>query len=181
MLAIVLLCVFVLFTMTYILYNNFRTNKTCYNTLRQNTIKKDKKYQDIIKKCTENKCTEKTEIQITHEWCVNMRHSKSISTACMKLNDKKGKNPKYIPNSVCCTGDYCLIKDEADRGTDSEFIYEKHRGKTYIMKKVNKEYKAVQLSETFSTLDKCETHVRKNTNTYLPLLNNSKVEKICKK
>ena len=65
----------------------------------------DQTYTEATKSAT----THQERIQTSHEWCANMRTTKSISTACLPFAPEGDGEKQYFPVSVCCTSDYCFM------------------------------------------------------------------------
>lgn len=58
---------------------------------------------------TSGALTHEERVRASHEWCANMRSTKSISTACLPFSPEDGEGRQYFPVSVCCTSDYCFM------------------------------------------------------------------------
>ena len=154
-------------------FSNSNGNSNSNNNSNNNIIIKnaDDKLKSIIKK-SDNSIDNL--IKLSHEWCANMRNSKSLSTACLPLADKNGKNKRFFPISVCCSTCYCQILKK-----NGKFHYKYDADKDiYYLVKSNK---VVQVMRGFKKNNDCLKEA-KNENLYFPNLKLSVIRnKICKK
>ena len=102
-------------------------------------------------------------VKLTHEWCANMRNSKSLSTACLPLQNKEKSKKMYFPISVCCSSCYCEIIKENSK---FYFEYDENTKMYYLMK--NK--KVVQVLKGFTTIEKCKKHYESKKDLYYGLV-----------
>lgn len=102
-------------------------------------------------------------VRLTHEWCANMRNSKSLSTACLPLQNKDKSKKMYFPISVCCSSCYCEIIKEK-----SKFNYEfdENTNMYYLMKN----NKVVQILKGFTSIENCKKHYENKKDLYFGLV-----------
>jgi len=141
-----------------------------YNQL--NIENADDKMNEILSNTDDH--SEDNLIKLSHEWCANMRNSKSLSTACLPLSDKDGNNKKHFVISVCCSTCYCQILK-----VNGSFHY--HHDDNNNLHYLMKNDKVVQVIRGFDNRDDCIKEA-KNEDLYFPYLKLSVIKnKICKK
>jgi len=147
---------------------NFTNNNGNNNIIIKNA---DDKLKSVIKK-SDNSIDNL--IKLSHEWCANMRNSKSLSTACLPLVDKNGKNKRFFPISVCCSTCYCQILKKNGK---FHYKYDADNDIYYLVKS----NKVVQVMRGFKKNNNCLKEAN-NENLYFPNLKLSVIRnKICKK
>lgn len=112
-------------------------------------------------------------IRATQRACANMRTQPSMSTACMALPTEGGAATatSYFPVSVCCTSDYCAMRDGSVR-----FSHLAHAEGHFLLR----EGKAVtMLAPPSASLSSCEALLTKEEGRYYPLLRGAAVEAAC--
>ena len=125
-------------------------------------------YDEKLTSIFKNKnLTKRNKLRMSHEWCANMRNSKSISTACIPM--KYDNKQYYFPISVCCASDYCrLLEDE-----NNVFTILKNNNDYYLQK--NGEI--VQLVEKYDDSKKCIEETREKEEIYYPLISLDKIKR----
>jgi len=114
----------------------------------------------------------------TQRACVNMRTQPSMSTACIEIAADGAATTAatttattYFPVSVCCTHDYCAMRDGTVR-----FTYLAHADSYFLLR----EGKAVALlAPPSSSLSSCEALTSREEGRYHPLLRHGAVEAAC--
>lgn len=112
-------------------------------------------------------------IRETQRACANMRTQPSMSTACMALSTEGGAATatSYFPVSVCCTQDYCAMRDGSVR-----FTHLAHAEGHFLLR----EGKAVAvLAPPSTTLSSCEDLITQEEGRYYPLLRHAAVQAAC--
>ena len=112
----------------------------------------------------------------SHKFCANMRNSKSIITACIPLTDENGQNEKLFPISVCCSSDYCEMKDKDNY---PKFYYKENNGLEYLVKDSGAKQKIEQIIEEVESETKGIEHIKNNQNIYFPPITLNRIEEIC--
>ena len=134
---------------------------------------------DKLKETLKNSITDKSKQNLlieSHKFCANMRNSKSIITACIPLTDENGQNEKLFPISVCCSSDYCEIKD---KNNYPKFYYKENNGLQYLVKDSGAKQKIVQIIEEVENETKGIEHIQNNQNIYFPPITLMRIEEIC--
>ena len=165
----------------YVARENFTNNKENFTNIKSNI--KDNNNNNIRIKNADDKLksiTEKSDnsidnlIKLSHEWCANMRNSKSLSTACLPLVDKNGKNKRFFP--YFCLLFYLLLPNFKENGK-FHYKYDADNDIYYLVKS----NKVVQVMRGFKKNKDCLKEA-KNENLYFPNLKLSVIRnKICKK
>lgn len=112
-------------------------------------------------------------IRATQRACANMRTQPSMSTACIALSTEgsAATATSYFPVSVCCTQDYCAMRDGSVR-----FTHLAHADGHFLLR----EGKAVaMLAPPSASLSSCETLITHEEGRYYPLLRHAAVEAAC--
>lgn len=112
----------------------------------------------------------------TQKWCANMRFSASIITAAVPLKDQINQNELFFPVSVCCSSDYCEMKDETNF---PKFSYELNNGIYYLIKETAVGKKIVQILEKFNTENEAKLHIDNNQNIYFPYISQERINELC--
>ncbi len=134
----------------------------------------DNKIKEILKKT--NDYSKNNLIKLTHEWCANMRDSKSLSTSCLPLRDENNENEMTFIISVCCSTCYCQILKTKEEEGKFNYSYDK-KNKLYYLMKNNK---VVQIIDGYKNRDDCIKKA-KNDKLYFPYLTLKVIKnKICK-
>ena len=134
----------------------------------------DTKLKEILNTIT-NKSKQNLLIE-SHKFCANMRNSASIITACIPLNDENDENEKLFPISVCCSSDYCEMKDKDNY---PKFYYKENNGLQYLVKDSGAKQKIVQIIEEVESETKGIEHIQNNQNIYFPPITFERIEQIC--
>tara|TARA_B100000674_G_C37455772_1_gene740329 strand:- start:61 stop:579 length:519 start_codon:yes stop_codon:yes gene_type:complete len=139
----------------------------------------DSKLKNIINELEDKR--PKKLLLSSHKWCANMRFSASIITACLPLTNKNDNNKKYFPISVCCSSDYCEMKD---KNNYPKFYYKNMNNNYYYLFKVTKgengdESKIVQIIEEVKNEEEGIKHITNNQDVYFPPITLKRIEEIC--
>jgi hypothetical protein len=135
----------------------------------------DTKLKEILNTITD-KSIKKNLLIESHKWCANMRNSASIITACIPLNDENDENEKLFPISVCCSSDYCEMKDKDNY---PKFYYKENNGLQYLVKDSGAKQKIVQIIEEVENETKGIEHIQNNQDIYFPPITFERIEEIC--
>ena len=163
--------ILILILLFFILSNNNKKTETFSDILNDEA---DTKLKEILKNMNDEP---KENLLIeSHKWCANMRNSASIITACIPLNDENDENEKLFPISVCCSSDYCEMKD---KDNFPKFYYKENNGLQYLVKKSGAKQKIVQIIEEVESETKGIEHIKNNQNIYFPPITLKRIEEIC--
>lgn len=115
-------------------------------------------------------------IKVTQRACANMRNEPSMSTACIALSPHGSGvgvvATEYFPVSVCCTSDYCLMRDGS-----VAFTHLAHTdGRRYLLREG---VAVAMLDEPSSSVAECEAATVAAGGRYFPLLGSSALATAC--
>lgn len=109
----------------------------------------------------------------THQWCANMRNSKSLSTSCLPVKNKNTDEIKYFPISVCCSSCYCEILKE---DTAFSFVYSDKLNLHFLLKNES----VIQVIMDFENEELGKNYIENNSELYFPYITLETVKnKIC--
>jgi len=161
-LILILILFFLLLSNNKETFSNILNDETDYKLKEILNIITDKSKQNLLIE--------------SHKWCANMRNSASIITACIPLTDKNGESEKLFPISVCCSSDYCEMKDKDNY---PKFYYKENNGLQYLVKDSGAKQKIVQIIEEVENETKGIEHIQNNQNIYFPPITFERIEEIC--
>jgi len=113
-------------------------------------------------------------VKVTQRACANMRDEPSMSTACIALSPHGSSSiaTEYFPVSVCCTSDYCLMRDGS-----VAFSHLTHTdGRRYLLREG---VAVAMLDEPSSSVAECEAATVAAGGRYFPLLGSAALATAC--